>query len=48
MRAFALADPYGVVIDIPQVNFQLPPNGRGIIKAFRWGLLRAGQPRMRR
>ncbi len=50
VRAFALADPYRVVIEIPQVNFQLPPNagehGRGIIKAFRWGLVMAGQSRI--
>jgi AMIN domain len=50
MRAFALADPYRVVIEIPQVNFQLPPNagehGRGVIKAFRWGLVMAGQSRI--
>jgi N-acetylmuramoyl-L-alanine amidase len=50
MRAFALADPYRVVIEIPQVNFQLPPNagehGRGIIKAFRYGLVMAGQSRI--
>jgi N-acetylmuramoyl-L-alanine amidase len=24
LRAFALADPYRIVVDIPQVNFQLP------------------------
>ena len=24
-RAFALADPYRVVVDIPQVNFSFPP-----------------------
>ena len=33
MRAFALADPYRVVIEIPQVDFRLPPDtgehGRG-------------------
>jgi N-acetylmuramoyl-L-alanine amidase len=50
MRAFALADPYRVVIEIPQVNFQLPPNtgeqGRGIIKAFRYGLVMSGQSRI--
>jgi N-acetylmuramoyl-L-alanine amidase len=50
IRAFALADPYRVVIEIPQVNFQLAPNagehGRGIIKAFRWGLVMAGQSRI--
>lgn len=50
MRAFTLADPYRVVIDIPQVNFQLPPNsgeqGRGIIKAFRYGLVMSGGSRI--
>jgi N-acetylmuramoyl-L-alanine amidase len=50
MRAFALADPYRVVIEIPQVNFQLPPNtgehGQGIIKAFRYGLVMSGQSRI--
>ncbi len=50
MRAFTLADPYRVVIEIPQVNFQLPPNtgehGRGIVKAFRYGLVMSGQSRI--
>jgi N-acetylmuramoyl-L-alanine amidase len=50
MRAFALADPYRVVIEIPQVNFQLPPNtgeqGQGIIKAFRYGVVMSGQSRI--
>jgi N-acetylmuramoyl-L-alanine amidase len=43
LHAFTLADPYRVVIDIPQVTFLLPPksgeNGRGLIKAFRFGLV---------
>ena len=50
MRAFTLADPYRVVIDIPQVNFQLPPktgeHGRGLIKAFRYGLVMQGGSRI--
>lgn len=50
MRAFTLADPYRVVIEIPQVDFQLPPNtgehGRGIIKAFRYGLVMSGRSRI--
>jgi N-acetylmuramoyl-L-alanine amidase len=49
-RAFPLADPYRVVIDIPQVNFQLPPGsgtaGRGLIKAFRYGLVMPGGSRI--
>jgi N-acetylmuramoyl-L-alanine amidase len=49
-RAFALDDPYRVVIDIPQVNFRLSPgtgtNGRGLVKAFRYGLVMPGGSRM--
>src|SRR5256885_848263 len=41
VAAFTLADPYRVVVDLPQVTFQLPgrtgENGRGLIKAFRYG-----------
>jgi N-acetylmuramoyl-L-alanine amidase len=50
LRAFTLADPYRVVIDIPQVAFQLPPktgeSGRGLIKAFRFGLVMQGGSRL--
>ena len=50
LRAFTLADPYRVVVDIPQVTFQLPPkigeSGRGLIKAFRYGLVMAGGSRI--
>jgi N-acetylmuramoyl-L-alanine amidase len=50
MRAFTLPDPYRVVIDTPQVNFQLPPktgeHGRGLIKAFRYGLVMQGGSRI--
>jgi N-acetylmuramoyl-L-alanine amidase len=49
-RAFPLADPYRVVVDIPQINFQLPAgtgtNGRGLIKAFRYGLVMPGGSRI--
>jgi N-acetylmuramoyl-L-alanine amidase len=49
-HAFTLADPYRVVIDIPQVTFQLPPktgeSGRGLIKAFRFGLVMQGGSRL--
>jgi len=47
-RAFALADPYRVVVDIPQVSFQLPPGitGRGLVKAFRYGLVMPGGSRI--
>jgi N-acetylmuramoyl-L-alanine amidase len=49
-RAFTLADPYRVVLDIPQVNFQLPAgigtSGRGLVKAFRYGLVMPGGSRI--
>lgn len=49
-RAFTLADPYRVVLDIPQVTFQLPPgigtSGRGLVKAFRYGLVMPGGSRL--
>jgi N-acetylmuramoyl-L-alanine amidase len=50
LHAFTLADPYRVVIDIPQVTFQLAPkageSGRGLIKAFRFGLVMQGGSRI--
>ncbi len=50
LHAFTLADPYRVVLDIPQVTFALPPKageqGRGLIKAFRFGLMMPGGSRM--
>ena len=49
-RAFPLADPYRVVLDIPQVSFQLSAGtgvaGRGLIKAFRYGLVMPGGSRI--
>jgi N-acetylmuramoyl-L-alanine amidase len=49
-RAFALADPYRVVVDIPEVRFQLAAGtgtvGRGLIKAFRYGLVMPGGSRI--
>jgi N-acetylmuramoyl-L-alanine amidase len=50
LRAFTLADPYRVVVDLPQVTFQLKPkagdSGRGLIKAFRYGLVMLGGSRI--
>jgi N-acetylmuramoyl-L-alanine amidase len=49
-RAFTLADPYRVVVDLPQVDFRLPngsgTNGRGLVKAFRYGLVMPGGSRI--
>ncbi len=48
--AFTLADPYRVVVDMPQVSFQLAAGtgsaGRGLIKAFRYGLVMPGGSRI--
>lgn len=50
LRAFLLSDPYRVVIDTPQVSFRLAPKageaGRGLIKAFRYGLVMPGGSRI--
>ena len=50
LHAFTLADPYRVVVDIPQVTFKLPAkagqSGRGLIKAFRFGLMMEGGSRI--
>jgi N-acetylmuramoyl-L-alanine amidase len=49
-RAFALADPYRVVVDLPQINFKLPAGaggtGRGLVKAFRYGVVMPGGSRI--
>jgi N-acetylmuramoyl-L-alanine amidase len=50
LRTFTLADPYRVVVDIPEVIFKLPPKagegGRGLITAFRFGLMMEGGSRI--
>jgi len=50
IAAFTLADPYRVVIDLPQIAFKLPANAgeqaRGLIKAFRYGLVMKGGSRI--
>ncbi len=49
-RAFALPDPYRVVIDMGQVNFRLSNgigvNGRGLVKGFRYGMVMPGGSRI--
>jgi N-acetylmuramoyl-L-alanine amidase len=50
LHAFTLADPYRVVVDIPEVIFRLPQkagdSGHGLIKAFRFGLMMEGGSRI--
>ncbi len=49
-RHFVLDDPYRVVIDLPQVAFRFPDKrgeeGRGLVSAFRYGLIAAGRSRI--
>ncbi len=50
VAAFALADPYRIVLDLPQIAFRLPPDAgdraRGLIKAFRYGVIMQGGSRI--
>jgi N-acetylmuramoyl-L-alanine amidase len=50
LRAFTLGNPYRVVVDIPQVTFHLPSDagksGRGLVKAYRYGLVMPGGSRL--
>jgi len=50
MATFTLADPYRVVVDLPQVAFKLPAqageHGRGLVTAFRYGLIMQGGSRI--
>lgn len=49
-RAFLLADPYRVIVDLPEVKFLMPTGigsaGKGLISAFRYGLFAAGKSRI--
>jgi N-acetylmuramoyl-L-alanine amidase len=50
IRSFVLSEPYRVVLDLPQVSFHLPAGAgtttRGLIKAFRYGLVMPGGSRI--
>lgn len=47
---YTLANPYRVVVDLPDVAFHLPDGtgqqGRGLVSAFRYGLLAEGKARV--
>ena len=47
---FLLADPYRVIVDIPDMSFRLPKGagqqGRGLIQAYRYGLFAPGKSRI--
>lgn len=50
IKVFALADPYRIVVDLPEVHFQLEPGtgneGFALISAYRFGLISGGQSRI--
>ncbi len=50
VAAFTLADPYRVVVDLPEVTFNLPAKAaeqsRGLVKAFRYGVIMQGGSRI--
>ncbi len=50
VAVFTLADPYRVVVDLPEVVFKLPgragEHGRGLVRAFRYGLIMRGGSRI--
>ncbi|MDO8534030.1 MAG: N-acetylmuramoyl-L-alanine amidase [Xanthobacteraceae bacterium] len=50
LTAFTLSDPYRVIVDLPDVTFDLPAaagrQGRGLISAYRYGLFAPGKARI--
>lgn len=50
LSVFTLGDPYRVIVDLPNVNFDLPANsgraGRGLISAYRYGVIAPGKARL--
>jgi len=49
-NVYVLPNPYRVIIDLPEVNFQIPPSDgaahAGFIEGFRYGLVDAGRSRI--
>jgi N-acetylmuramoyl-L-alanine amidase len=49
-RVFALADPYRVIIDLPEIHFRLPrgagSSAQGLVNAYRYGLIAVGKSRI--
>jgi N-acetylmuramoyl-L-alanine amidase len=50
LAAFTLIDPYRVIVDLPEVAFDLPAaagrGGRGLVSAYRYGLFAPGRARI--
>ncbi len=49
-RVFLLADPYRIIVDLPEVKFLMPSGvggkGKGLVSAFRYGLFAPGKSRI--
>ncbi len=49
-HVFVLPDPYRIIVDLPQIDFHLPSGigqtGRGLVTAYRFGLLAVGKSRI--
>lgn len=50
VEVFTLANPYRVIVDLPDVTFKLPDGtgqkGAGLVRTFRYGLFEAGKARI--
>jgi N-acetylmuramoyl-L-alanine amidase len=50
VSVFSLADPYRVIVDLPEVNFQMPEGvgteKRGLVTGYRFGLFAPGKSRI--
>src|SRR5215475_10862700 len=50
VNVFSLADPYRVIVDLPEVNFQMPEGlgteKRGLVTGYRFGLFAPGKSRI--
>jgi N-acetylmuramoyl-L-alanine amidase len=50
LSVFALGDPYRVIVDLPDVNFQMPAGlgkeKRGLVTGYRYGLFAPGKSRI--
>jgi N-acetylmuramoyl-L-alanine amidase len=50
VSVFALDDPYRVIVDLPDVSFQMPPGlgkeARGLVTGYRYGLFAPGKSRI--
>jgi N-acetylmuramoyl-L-alanine amidase len=50
IAVFTMADPYRVIVDLPNVQFNLPrgvgTTGRGLVSAFRYGQIAPGKSRI--